>query len=359
MTPKLLLISLFISGVFCSCSLDNKSEQNNDMEKLKHSEKKILVKAQVINPKTFTRQILSNGTVNAQRKAKLVFNVNENIEKILVKNGQRVQAEDVLLLLNNFKLKLSYNEAKNHLQKAQIDLRDILLAYNPNYSDTSDIPLQVLNTAKGRSGYNDAIIALQKAKYNLSQTKIKAPFGGIISDIQAKEQNNSKDYKFFAYLIDNSRMDIEFSVLESELDLISTNGMVIVKPYAFPQKQFEGKISEINPSVDEHGMIKVKASVYNPNYDLIDGMNVEVLVKKEVSEQLVVPKQTVLLRQNKKVVFTLKNDSVANWVYVKTTYENSENFAISEGLNKGDTVIVSNNFNLGHEVVVKAQIIDG
>ena len=50
MTPKLLLISLFISGVFCSCSLDNKSEQNNDMEKLKHSEKK-LVKAQVINPK--------------------------------------------------------------------------------------------------------------------------------------------------------------------------------------------------------------------------------------------------------------------------------------------------------------------
>jgi len=38
---------------------------------------------------------------------------------------------------------------------------------------------------------------------------------------------------------------------------------------------------------------------------------------------------------------------------VKISGENSSNYSLSKGLNAGDTIIVSNNLNLAHDVFVK------
>ncbi len=51
----------------------------------------------------------------------------------------------------------------------------------------------------------------------------------------------------------------------------------------------QGSISEINPLVDENGMVRIKARVNGSN-KLFDGMNVRVSVKRSVGEQLVIPK---------------------------------------------------------------------
>lgn len=117
-------------------------------------------------------------------------------------------------------------------------------------------------------------------------------------------------------------------------------------------------MSEINPVVGENGMVQVKAVVPNADGVLLDGMNVEVLVRQAIHNQLVVPKEAVLLRQEKQMLFTLKNDSIAQWVYIKTGIENTSGFTVIDGLSAGDTVIISNNFNLGHDVVVNATLLN-
>lgn len=100
-------------------------------------------------------------------------------------------------------------------------------------------------------------------------------------------------------------------------------------------------------------MIRVRAEFRNNNR-LIDGMNVKVLVRKPVYNRLVVPKEALVIRQGKDVVF-VRQDSLAIWKYVTIEYENSSMVSVSEGLSPGDLVIVRGNTNLAHETKVKEE----
>ena len=134
----------------------------------------------------------------------------------------------------------------------------------------------------------------------------------------------------------------------------------MVLPYA-GGSSFEGSVSEINPLVDANGMVKVKADV-NGEGKLFSGMNVRVSVRRNLGEQLVIPKTAVVLRSGKQVVFTLK-EGKAMWNYVNTGLENATEYIVSDksrkgvedGLLEGDTVIVTGNLNLAHEAEVNVR----
>ena len=57
-------------------------------------------------------------------------------------------------------------------------------------------------------------------------------------------------------------------------------------PYAKPDQTLIGKITEINPKIDENGMVQIKALIPNKNSVLVDGMNVSILVKRQIEEKL-------------------------------------------------------------------------
>jgi membrane fusion protein (multidrug efflux system) len=94
-------------------------------------------------------------------------------------------------------------------------------------------------------------------------------------------------------VIDDSKFEVEFKVIESEISTISIGKQVQVN-VSSNGISLMGKISEINPVVDENGLVTVKAVVNNPG-SLFDGMNVKVRIKSEVPGQLVVPKTAVVL----------------------------------------------------------------
>ena len=137
----------------------------------------------------------------------------------------------------------------------------------------------------------------------------------------------------------------------SNLGLLKVGDKVEITPYASAAGVRQGSISEINPLVDENGMVRVKARVNGSN-KLFDGMNVRVSVKRSVGEQLVIPKTAVVLRSGKQVVFTLK-EGKAMWNYVHTGLENMEEYTVTDGLEEGMEVITTGNVNLAHEAPVR------
>ena len=119
-----------------------------------------------------------------------------------------------------------------------------------------------------------------------------------------------------------------------------------------PDIEIKGRVSEINPWVNENGMVQIKATVsYHPQ--LVEGMNVRVSAFRSVGKQWVVPKTAVVLRTGKQVVFTVV-DGKAVWNYVQTGLENATEYTVTgETLKEGDPVIVTGNINLAHESPVK------
>jgi RND family efflux transporter MFP subunit len=302
----------------------------------------------------FEQELISNGVISANRKADLKFQTEENITAIYVKNGDRVVKGQKLASLDQFKLRNSYEQALDNLERAKLELQDVLIGQGYALADTLKVSAEMMKIAKVKSNYDQTRILCDLAEYNLKHSVLYAPFNGIVANLFTKENNVPSGQDAFCTIIDNSNPEIIFSVLENELPIITIGDKVTISPFAMNNYTVTGRISEINPSVDKNGLIRVKASVNNQQNKLFDGMNVKVSVQRTLPGQLVIPKTALVLRSNKKVVFTLKNGK-AQWIYVQTGMENSSGYVVTDGLVKGDSVIYDGNINLAHEspVVLK------
>ena len=113
----------------------------------------------------------------------------------------------------------------------------------------------------------------------------------------------------------------------------------------------QGSISEINPLVDENGMVRIKARVNGSN-KLFDGMNVRVGVKRSVGEQLVIPKTAVVLRSGKQVYLRLK-EGKAMWELCAYGIGEYGGIYHNRWTGRGHGVITTGNVNLAHEAPVR------
>ena len=150
---------------------------------------------------------------------------------------------------------------------------------------------------------------------------------------------------------DDATMEIVFNVLETEIAHLKAGMEVEITPYANDKVTLKGTVTEVNPKIDENGMVKVRATTDNPEAVLVDGMNVSILAKRQIADKLIVPKTAVLPRQGRKVVFVYENGR-AIWKYVETGFENSREVCIESGLKEGEEAIYENNLGLSHECEV-------
>lgn len=299
----------------------------------------------------FQHELISNGKLAAKRRVDLRFESPELIAHIYVKNGDRVRKGMKLAELDGFKLQNQVDQALDALEKSKLEVQDVLIGQGYMLADSAKVPAATLKLARLKSGYDQALATYELAVRSLEMGTLVAPFDGVIANLFIRQGNPSSATEAFCTVIDPQSLEADFTVLENELPLIHVGDQVAVSPFAAPDLLTQGRIAEINPLVDESGMVRVKASVA-ADKRLFEGMNVRVSVQRSLGKQLVVPKSAVVLRSGKQVVFTLVNGK-AHWNYVRTGLENADSYTIVEGLKAGDQVITTGNINLAHEAPVK------
>ena len=314
------------------------------------------IETMILCESTFNRELSGNGKVVAKRSAEMRFSSSEQIAHIWVRNGDKVCKGEKLAQLDLFALERSLAQAKDNFEQSKLDLQDVLIGRGYSLEAQASAPADEVELAKVKSGYNKALIAYELAENNLRKATLVAPFDGVVANLKAKENNQSSS-DVFCMVIDDKNPEVEFSVLESELSLVKRGYPVYIQPFVNSTSEaLIGSVSEINPIVENNGMVKVKAQVKN-NGTLLQGMNVNILLRQPMEQALVIPKSAVVMRSGKPVVFTRVNGK-AQWNYVQITAENSDSCVVAprskeyEGLSVGDSVIVSGNLNLAHETVL-------
>jgi membrane fusion protein, multidrug efflux system len=354
MKVRILLPLVFITAFLFSCK-QKKTDNLEEMARRSSRPEAVLVKTVKLEPSTFFHELISNGKALASRKAMVPFKVNGVIKELYIINGQNVKAGDLLAVIEDFDYQSKLTIAKQNLEKAEINFKDDLLSNYYTYDTTGLSPAKI-KISRIRSGLNDAVTSLEIAEYNFRNTRIYAPISGSVAGLEALQWNPSQNYKNLCTIISDEMMNVEFPVIESEFGFISKGMPVGIIPYINDSVVIAGMISQINPMVDETGMVKVKAGFHN-NGLLIDGMNVKVIIRKPVSGKLVVPKEALVIRQGRDVVF-IRQDSLAIWRYVTVESENSTSVSVKDtpdGIHPGDMVIISGNINLAHETVVREE----
>ena len=329
--------------------------------KLKYAPQVNEVETVILQRKDFPRQLVSNGKLAASSRSTLSFRTTGPVAGVYVRNGQYVGAGAKIAELDRSDLKIALESAEIALRKAELECYDILAGQGYPATDTVTVPKQILDMAKMRSGYTAAKNSLERARFEMAGSVLRAPFRGRVADIKLKRHEQAGT-DAFCTLVDDRSLDVDFPVMESEYSFIAQGLPVRIIPFADESKSFNGRIVEVNPIVDKNGQIMVRARVSNDG-SLIDGMNVKAMVERTIPGQLTVPRSAVVIRDNLDVLFVRTPEGRARWVYVNILHSNGDSFAVvpnadrNAELSEGDEVIISGNLNLadGSEVTVKRE----
>lgn len=349
------LFAFLCAFLLLNCK-ENKPIETTPMEKQEYALQKNEVAIQVLKKRAFMEELQANGKLIARQKNILRFEVSGALKTLRIKNGDNVRSGQLLASLEAFDYRQTMSQAETNLKKADLEFRDILVGRGYDLNNRDSIPDNIFEMAGIRSGYLEAKNQWEAANHKLGLTELKAPFSGKIAGVQYKPFEQVNAGTTFLTLIDDSVFEVTFYLIESEINKVKTGDLITVTAFNSGQN-YTGKVSSINPMIEENGMVLIKALIKNDGH-LIEGMNVKVSILKEVPQQFVVPKSAVILRQNQEVLFKYQNKKTY-WTYVNVMHENSTHFAVvpdpkksSANLMEGDTIIVSNNLNLAHDIEV-------
>lgn len=346
LTPLLFFFSVIT--LFSSCQSNTNNVSDN---KIGLADSKTKVELLHLRRCDFQHEIISNGTLNYAESADLYFNTQELVQKINVKNGDFVRKGDTIAILDTFRLKRALEQNKSALERAQIEMQDILISQGFYSTAYDSIPTEVLNLAKIKSGYTQQLATYDISKRELSDAVLTAPFDGLIANLTVKQYNLPSIGMPFCRINNPIKLEALFTILENEIEYVNIGDRVEIRPYSSSNNKYMGHITEINPIVGKGGSVQIKASIDGKG-KLYEGMNLKVIIKRPISQQLVIPKSAVVLRSGRQVVFSYSNGR-AIWNYVKTNLENSSEYTIVDGLQEEMDIIISGNESLAHETEVE------
>lgn len=342
---SLLLGVVVLSAIACN---SEKKKEDKEVGKSEKQSPLITVDTLVLKKRTFQKQIVCNGKLRAVYKSDLSFDGSGVITEINGINGGYVKKGEVLATLDNKEALVELDKSRRAMEKANIDLQDKLIGQGYS-ADTAAVPAMILRNMKISSGYDNAVDQLEAAKRRLASCYLIAPFSGRVANLDAKVYDRAANK--LCTLIDDSYFDVEFSILEAEIEEVSQKQRVKIVPFINDKKIFYGDVTEINPLIDEHGQVKIRARVRNADRYLVEGMNVKIVLEREIENSFVVPKDAVVLRDGFQVVFCYR-DGKAVWTYVDVVMSNIDSHVITGSekkqttISEKDVVITSNNLNL-------------
>jgi RND family efflux transporter MFP subunit len=157
--------------------------------------------------------------------------------------------------------------------------------------------------------------------------------------------------------VDNRRLELESQVAAAELAPIRPGQRVTFTVTSFPDKTFEGQVTEILPAVDaESRSAKVRVKVDNRSGLLKAGMFAQGEILTGVAAHAVVVPTAAVYRDDRSareaVVFVLENGKAARRT-VRIGREKDHSVEIVSGLKAGDVLVAQQSIELAEGVRIE------
>lgn len=262
------------------------------------------------------------------------------LESIYVDEGQSVRKGQLM-----FKILPTLYEAE--LQKVEAEARVAEIEYlnTKVLADSNIVSPNELAMAKAKYEKVQAELAL--AQVHLGFTQIRAPFSGIMDRLHVREGSLVEEGELLTTLSDNSKMWVYFNVPEAEyldyqsnahrnqqqqVSLQMANGKIF---------QHEGVVGTIEGEFNhETGNIAFRATFPNPEGLLRHGETGNILMTIPVKDALLIPQKTTFEVLEKRYVFVVTEEGVIESREVAIAEELPHIYAISDGLEEGDKILL-------------------
>ncbi|MCE7994450.1 MAG: efflux RND transporter periplasmic adaptor subunit [Roseivirga sp.] len=343
MTKTLFVIST-AALLLMGCQQQKTPIEEPDVESLRQEVKPTEITVAQATFRPFEFRVNSSGTIDSENELKVTFQTNGYLEKLLIRNGQRVRKGQLIAELQNDKEELAKEKAEVALAKAQLDFQYDSIARSNSQDPVVDRNLRL------KTGLKTAELSIKEAEFNLNNTFVYAPINGIMAEIEEKQGNIVSSGKELGVIYDPDNLVLTGKVLETDFKHISIGLEVDIFPLSFKDRAFRANVVEFNPKVDENGMVEVKMKL-KETQGLLPGMNANAIIRVPQKENIIVPREALVIKSGRPVVFTYQN-GLAKWNYVELGLDNGVDLEILSGIEPDSQVITSNNMQLAHDARV-------
>jgi RND family efflux transporter MFP subunit len=332
----------------------------------------------------------ASGYVTPRRRATVAAKITGRLSQVLVEEGIRVEAGQVLANLDDADVRARLASAEAERDATAAALRDLevnLSGAERELRREEQLSREGVTTARALDQARTAVDSLrarislnreqvraaesriQVAQQDLENTVIRAPFAGMVvsKDAQRGEMVSpmSAGGGFtrtgIATIVDMSSLEIEVDVNESYIARVRPRQPVTAALDAYPDWRIPGKVRTIIPTADrQKATVKVRIAFDRLDQKILPDMGVKVAFLSEQaargpeSKAVLVPREAVRADGGSQVVF-LYHDGQVERRAVRLGEARGGDQEILAGLSSGDPVVVGAPHNLrdGQRVEIK------
>lgn len=235
------------------------------------------VRMAVVDRRDLVQIVTASGNIQAHRKVDISSDISAKVDTVLVKEGDRVRAGQVLLRLDPAQSEaarqrseavLSQSRAQEaqqeaNLLRAQRDLDRLLtlkskdsLLVSPQQIDDAHTTLEVAkaNLQSAQYGVSQAKASLAESVDLLDKTVIAAPISGTVTRLNVSQGETviigtmNNPGSLILTVSDLSVMEAKVQVDETDVPKLALGDSAAVHIDAFPNRVFAGRVTEIGNS---------------------------------------------------------------------------------------------------------------
>jgi RND family efflux transporter MFP subunit len=283
------------------------------------------------------------GSVVSRDDARLATSASGRLE-FVAEVGTRLKAGELVARLEDRAARLHLEDARSEVAriKAQRDLaqrqRDRLQAL----ADSNSIAANQLDEATAQLGQlaaqqRQAEVRTRTAEYELEQTRIVAPFPGVVTERLAQRGEYAATGTAIVHLVDVTNLEARVQAPLALAGMVRAGMPLAVRA---GDRLLNEKVRSVVAVGDERSR-QFELRIALPENALLVGDAVEVaLPEREAEKIMAVPRDALVERADGSYVVRISGDGSSERVNVRVGASDGEFTAVEGALNPGDQVVV-------------------
>ncbi len=306
-----------------------------------------------LNYQNYTHYVEVSGTAIAQKDIIITPEINGQIKRIYVKEGQYVKKGQLLVKLKDDVLRNNLAQLQTQFFFADTMFQKQKELYEKNLISEA----QYLQSKNRR----DVLLKnIETIKSQLKMTYINAPFTGIVDQIFAKEGQMAAPSVRILELVNLNSLYAETNISEKYIPYIHINDPITIKVPLYGNLQEKSHISWISNVIDPNSRtIKIKAPIKNISRKIKPNMSIIIKFRDYNKKHVIVLPSNALTKDLKGwYVYTIKKQGdkyLAEKKYVNIDIADQSKTVIKNGLTPKDIIIISgiNMLRDGSQIIIK------
>lgn len=297
------------------------------------------------------------------------------ITKICVREGQRVNAGQLLFVIDNATYQAAVRQASAAVNTARAQLGTAKLTYDNSQQLFKNKVIGQYELQSAQNTYESARAALAQAQASLASAKetlgfcyIKSPTSGVIGSLPYKVGAlvSASSPDALTTVSNASAVEVYFSMTEKDvLDMTKADGSVSAAIARMPVVKLQladgtiydhpGRVTKMSGVIDPStGSTSMIARFDNPKHLLKSGSSGAIIIPHTNTGAIVVPQEAVTQVQDRYFVYIVGPDGKVKYTEVKVDpNDDGTNYVITGGLKVGDRFVTKGTSSLTDGMAIK------